>query len=142
MSGLKSADSVEVIHEEGINHLEKADSQDDAHHRNELGTNAEQLDGYWSSWRLIGTLLAIVLMGESLFIGYSMPVNILTVIDADIGPSPNIYLVTMCFTLVSGVLLLIVGRVSDVVGRRYFFIGSQAFVSRLHEYPVEGSHES
>lgn len=33
----------------------------------------------------------------------------------------------MCFTLVSGVLLLVVGRVSDVIGRRYFFIGTQAF---------------
>jgi MFS family permease len=54
-------------------------------------------------------------------------VNILSVIDADIGPSPNIYLVTMVFTLVAGVLLLVVGRVSDVIGRRYFFIGTQVF---------------
>lgn len=33
----------------------------------------------------------------------------------------------MCFTLVSGVLLLVVGRISDIVGRRYFMIGGQAF---------------
>lgn len=33
----------------------------------------------------------------------------------------------MCFTLVSGVLLLVVGRISDVVGRRYFLIGGQVF---------------
>ena len=33
----------------------------------------------------------------------------------------------MCFTLVSGVLLLVVGRLSDIIGRRYFFIGGQAF---------------
>lgn len=54
-------------------------------------------------------------------------VNILTVINADIGPSPNIYLVTLSWTLVAGILLLIVGRISDVVGRRYFFIGTQVF---------------
>lgn len=48
-------------------------------------------------------------------------------INADIGPSPNIYLVSMCFTLVSGVLLLVVGRISDIVGRRYFMIGGQLF---------------
>lgn len=53
--------------------------------------------------------------------------NILSVIDADIGPSPDIYLVTLCFTLVSGVLLLVVGRLSDIVGRRYVFIGAQSF---------------
>ena len=33
----------------------------------------------------------------------------------------------MCFTLVSGVLLLVVGRISDIVGRRYFMIGGQVF---------------
>ena len=40
---------------------------------------------YWLSFRFLGSLLAIVLLGNSLFVGYSMPVNILSVIDADIG---------------------------------------------------------
>lgn len=42
---------------------------------------------YWLSFRFLGSLLAIVLLGNSLFVGYSMPVNILTVINADIGTS-------------------------------------------------------
>ncbi|EON69199.1 hypothetical protein W97_08558 [Coniosporium apollinis CBS 100218] len=92
------------------------------------GHSASELKGYWSSMGLIGSVAAIVLMANSLFVGYAMPVNILSVINADIaGPSPNIYLVTMCFTLVSGVLLLVVGRISDITGRRYFIIGSQLF---------------
>lgn len=122
-------------------HLEKVASTE-AEHRNELGQDAVDLEGYWGSWPFIGSISAIILMANSLFVGYAMPVgrphrndnianakqvNVLTVINADIGPSPNIYLVTMCFTLVSGVLLLVVGRVSDVVGRRYFFIGTQVF---------------
>ncbi|KAL1898142.1 hypothetical protein Sste5346_003544 [Sporothrix stenoceras] len=82
---------------------------------------------YWKSFPFLGSLLAIMLMANSLFIGYSMPVNVLSVIDADIGPSPNIYLVSMTFTLVSGVMLLIVGRLSDIVGRRYFMIVAQVF---------------
>ncbi|KAL4898370.1 siderophore iron transporter [Aspergillus ambiguus] len=85
------------------------------------------MDGYWKSYQFLGSMLAMSLLGNNLFIGYSMPVNVLSVINADIGPSPNIYLVSMCFTLVSGVLLLVVGRISDVVGRRYFIIGGQVF---------------
>ncbi|CAK7225108.1 hypothetical protein SCUCBS95973_005747 [Sporothrix curviconia] len=63
---------------------------------------------YWKSFRFLGSLGVIMLMANSLFIGYAMPVNVLSVIDADIGPSPNIYLVSMTFTLVSGVMLLII----------------------------------
>lgn len=33
----------------------------------------------------------------------------------------------MAFTLVSGVMLLIVGRLSDIIGRRYFMIAAQVF---------------
>lgn len=31
--------------------------------------------GYWRSFRFLGTLAAIVLMANTLFIGYSMPVS-------------------------------------------------------------------
>lgn len=41
------------------------------------------------------------------------------------GPSPNIYLVSFTSTLGGGVMLLIVGRLSDILGRRYFLIGCQ-----------------
>ncbi|KAF9887642.1 hypothetical protein FE257_009735 [Aspergillus nanangensis] len=108
-------------------HMEDVGCAESVHHNNPVGHDAAGLTGYWKSYRLLGSLLAIVLLGNNLFIGYSMPVNILSVINGDIGPSPNIYLVTMCFTLVSGVLLLVVGRISDIVGRRYFMIGGQAF---------------
>ncbi len=42
---------------------------------------------YWKSFRFLGSLVAIMLMANSLFIGYAMPVNVLSVIDADIGRS-------------------------------------------------------
>ena len=51
--------------------------------------------------------------------------NILSIINADIGPSPNIYLVTLVNTLIKGTCLLLIGSVSDAVGRRYFIIGGQ-----------------
>ncbi|CAK7200619.1 hypothetical protein SEUCBS139899_003317 [Sporothrix eucalyptigena] len=88
----------------------------------------EELDpGYWRSPRFLGSILAIALLANSLFVGYSMPINILSIIDADIGPSPNIYLVSLSFTLVSGVLLLIIGSLSDIIGRRWFIIVAQTF---------------
>jgi hypothetical protein len=63
--------------------------------------------GYWSSYRFIGSLLAIVLLANGLFIGYVMPVslqiinigetpliqrqvNVLSVINADIGMPKHI----------------------------------------------------
>lgn len=43
-----------------------------------------------------------------------------------VGPSTNYNLIGLVFTLTSGVTLLFFGRVSDVVGRRYFVIGGQS----------------
>lgn len=42
------------------------------------------------------------------------------------GPSPHYTLISLTKTLVGGVCLLIVGRISDIVGRRWFLIGGQA----------------
>lgn len=50
---------------------------------------------------------------------------ILTIVS--IGPDPNVYLATLVNTLVKGVGLLLVGSISDVLGRRWFMIGGQAF---------------
>ncbi|CAI6290664.1 unnamed protein product [Periconia digitata] len=107
--------------------------------------------GYWTSFGFIGSCLAIILLGNSLFIGYSLPVippptsthmfllrafaltrikkttqvNILSVINTSIGPDSNIYLISLVNTLIKGVGLLLVGRISDLVGRRYFIIAGQ-----------------
>ena len=42
------------------------------------------------------------------------------------GPDPNVYLATLINTLIKGVGLLLVGSISDVLGRRYFIVGGQA----------------
>lgn len=109
-----------------LKHLEKVDSNDSLH-RNDVGEDATQLQSYWGSPRLIGSLLASILLANSVFIGYGMPVNVLTVINADIGPSPNIYLVSLVYTLFTGVLHLFFSRLSDILGRRYFLVGGQLF---------------
>jgi MFS family permease len=54
-------------------------------------------------------------------------VNILNVINEDLGPSTDISLVTLVNTLCQGVVNLLVGSISDVIGRRWFLIGGQIF---------------
>jgi len=71
----KATDASAVVHEKDVNHLEDVDSQDSEEHRNVVGHDAQELKGYWASWRLVGSMLAIALMGNSLFVGYAMPVS-------------------------------------------------------------------
>ncbi|KIW12779.1 hypothetical protein PV08_07966 [Exophiala spinifera] len=113
----------EAEHHE-MGQLKKTISRDTLH-RNELGHDASELDNYWASPRLIGSIFATFLLANSIFIGYAMPVNILSVINADIGPSPNLYLITLVNTLFTGVLHLFFARLSDILGRRYFLVGGQ-----------------
>lgn len=66
--------------------------------------NLEELPaGYYRSTKFIGSLAAVCLMAISLFLGYSLPVNSLTAINADLGPDPNYSMITTMFTLISGV---------------------------------------
>ncbi|KAJ9641294.1 hypothetical protein H2204_002972 [Knufia peltigerae] len=113
----------EAEHHE-MEQLTKVNSKDSLH-RNELGHDATDLRNYWASPRLIGSIFAAFLLANSIFIGYSMPVNVLSVINVDIGPSPNIYLISLVNTLFTGVLHLFFARLSDILGRRYFLVGGQ-----------------
>jgi MFS family permease len=56
-----------------------------------------------------------------------MPSNSLALINEALGPSPNITWVALAYTLGLSVGFLIVGRLSDIFGRRWFFIGGNAF---------------
>ena len=56
-----------------------------------------------------------------------MPSNSLLLINEDIGPSPNITWVALAYTLGLSIGFLIVGRLSDIFGRRWFFIGGNCF---------------
>ena len=116
----------EDISLETIENLERVDSKD-SDHRNIVGEDADHLQSYWGSPRLVGSLFAAILLANSIYIGYGMPVNVLSVINADIGPSSNIYLISLVYSLFTGVLHLFFARLSDVIGRRYFLVGGQTF---------------
>lgn len=104
--------------------LENIETKDSLHRKNFFNdTEHIQNHGYWRSPRFVGSLVAAFLLANSLFIAFGMPINLLSVINADIGPSPNIYLVTLVFNVFLGVLHLLFGRLSDILGRRYFLLG-------------------
>ncbi|CAM1509715.1 Fc.00g000500.m01.CDS01 [Cosmosporella sp. VM-42] len=82
--------------------------------------------GYFRSAHFIGTMIGVTLMNISLYVGYVLPINVLSIINADIGPSKNIILVPVTKTLGQGVAVILVGCLGDIFGRRWFLIGGQA----------------
>ncbi|KIM99947.1 hypothetical protein OIDMADRAFT_42845 [Oidiodendron maius Zn] len=82
---------------------------------------------YYMSPGFIGTVIALCLGNISNYLGWIMPSNSLLLINEDIGPSPNITWVALAYTLGLSIGFLIVGRLSDIFGRRWFFIGGNCF---------------
>ncbi|KIW03535.1 uncharacterized protein PV09_05296 [Verruconis gallopava] len=80
--------------------------------------------GYFYSMPFIGTMLATGLGLASATGGFGLAAPNLTLINNDIGPDPNITWVSLVYTLTLAIGLLLVGRLSDLFGRRWFFIGS------------------
>ncbi|KAK3059713.1 hypothetical protein LTS18_010212, partial [Coniosporium uncinatum] len=79
--------------------------------------------GYFTSSFFIGTMLAAafgLLAGVSGF-GYAAP--ILATINADIGPYPGLIWTSLVYTLMLSIFLTLIGRISDIFGRRWVFAG-------------------
>ncbi|OAG00721.1 siderophore iron transporter [Paraphaeosphaeria sporulosa] len=87
------------------------------------GDLSELPSNYYWNWRFIGSLIAVVFMAQGLYLGYVLPANTITIINADLGPDPNYALIPVVKTLCGGVGLIMVGRLSDIFGRRWFMIG-------------------
>ncbi|KAF2434010.1 fungal trichothecene efflux pump [Tothia fuscella] len=87
------------------------------------GTNEALPPGYYRSPNFIGTVAALCLGNCSCYLGWVLPANTLALINADIAPDPNISWVALVWTLVTSVSFILVGRLSDLLGRRWFFVG-------------------
>ncbi|KAI1756854.1 fungal trichothecene efflux pump [Xylaria castorea] len=85
-----------------------------------LGDNLPK--GYFYSVGFLGALTGFCLSSISAYIFLLFPTNILTYINADIGPSPYISWVNIGRTLALSFTYTILGRLSDLFGRRWFFI--------------------
>jgi MFS family permease len=78
--------------------------------------------GYFLSANFIGSMFAI---GANLGSGtgaFTLIAPILSFVNADIGPDPNLTWVALAYLLTSSIGLAFVGRLTDIFGRRWFFI--------------------
>lgn len=74
---------------------------------------------YWLSPGFIGTVAALCFGNISNYASWVQPSNSLAIINADIGPSTTISWVALAYTLGLAVGFLLVGRLSDIFGRRW-----------------------
>ncbi|KAI0538876.1 fungal trichothecene efflux pump [Xylaria digitata] len=107
--------------------FEKTSSGQKSHDDDTISVRKEALGddlpkGYFYSVGFLGALAGFCLSSISAYIFLLFPTNILTYINADIGPSPYISWVNVGRTLALSFTYTILGRLSDLFGRRWFFI--------------------
>ncbi|KAH9902349.1 fungal trichothecene efflux pump [Xylariomycetidae sp. FL2044] len=78
--------------------------------------------GYYRSPRFLGTYLAVSINLMSSTGGFAFIAPVITQINLDIGPGQVIWL-SLVFTMMLAVGGTLVGQLSDIFGRRWFFIG-------------------
>ena len=74
--------------------------------------------GYFYSPQFLGTMMATGLGVSTGTGGFGLAAANLTLINNDIGPDANIQWVSLVYTLTLAIGLLLVGRLSDLFGRR------------------------
>jgi MFS family permease len=109
-----------AVHEETPSDPEELKSSDHG-----FATNTDQLPkGYYRSVYFWGTWVASTMCLASGAAGFTYIGPILSQINASIGPDKNIIWVALVYNLGLGVGLLLVGRITDIFGRRWFFIAA------------------
>ncbi|KAL6240300.1 hypothetical protein RBB50_012787 [Rhinocladiella similis] len=82
---------------------------------------------YYRKPRVIASILSLALGYQAAWLAYPMIFNILyTVINVDIGPDPDVIWVNLAFGLTQTIVYVILGRASDLFGRRWFAITGNA----------------
>jgi len=107
-------------HQEKLNTVHYEDGVTEDH-----GLHAEHIarPGYFRSSLFLGSMTAVGMGLLSAIAGFGYVAPILTLINDDIGPSTNIVWVSLVYTLMIAIGLTVVGRFTDIFGRRYTFIG-------------------
>ncbi|KAF7188023.1 Trichothecene efflux pump TRI12 [Pseudocercospora fuligena] len=134
---MDTKDQDHITHTERIetppsSHLPKDHAEVTLHHDlispEALGQNLPK--NYYTSPSFIGTLIATCLAQISGYLGWVLPANTISLIVAELDPNntsgSSIWL-AVSWQAGFAVGFLWVGRLSDIFGRRYFFMGSSIF---------------
>ncbi|KIW07445.1 uncharacterized protein PV09_02284 [Verruconis gallopava] len=82
--------------------------------------------GYFTSAYFLGSMIAVGFNLMASTGGFALVAPILNQINAAVGPSESITWLSLVYTICLAVGLLTVGSLSDIFGRRWFFIGGTA----------------
>ncbi|CAG9947642.1 unnamed protein product [Clonostachys rosea f. rosea IK726] len=80
--------------------------------------------GYFRSPQFIGTVMAQCFASICGYLGWVLPANTLSLINADLGNSPNIGWAATIWTMGSSIGFLFVGRLSDLYGRKWMVMST------------------
>lgn len=84
------------------------------------GRNSDKIDKkYWFSVNYIGTMFAVGMAFMGGIGGYGLIAPVLTQINDEIGPDPNINWVPLVNLAGGAIFFLMVGQLSDIFGRRW-----------------------
>ncbi|KAL4812506.1 fungal trichothecene efflux pump [Aspergillus spinulosporus] len=119
MSSVKTVDSKAA---QAVVHADGTVTYVDVH---AIGGDVQDMPkGYFRSLPFLGTVLAQCLGSIVAYLGWVMPANTLSLINTELGNSPNINWVATVWTLSSCVGFLLIGRLSDIFGRKWIVQGS------------------
>lgn len=110
-------------------HVETIDTLEDIKGTDFTLPEAAIPDGYFRSLKFIGSMFAIGSAFGCGVAGFTFAAPILGYINEDIGPDANITWVALSYLLTSSIGLIIVGRLTDLFGRRWFFIIGNAIAT-------------
>lgn len=118
----KQVDTTQTeAYEKPLDSATAATSITDAH---VVGTDLAHLQpGYYRSRLFLGSFAALSLGIFGGVAAFAFPAPLLGVINDDIGPSSSYVWISYVYNTSLAVTFPILGRLSDIAGRRYFFVG-------------------
>ncbi|CAK7198194.1 hypothetical protein SEUCBS139899_000852 [Sporothrix eucalyptigena] len=119
VQAIEKAEATDVVHVPS--NVDEKDN--DASSINEAARGDNLPDGYYKNIQFIGLVVGFCLGIISTYVIFVMATTILSYTNEDIGPSANISWVSIARTLGQSTVFLIQGRLSDLFGRRWFYIG-------------------
>lgn len=118
----KKQENIDDVHVVKKVHADGTVDLIDAH---AIGGAVEKMPkGYYYSPQFVGTVVAVCLGSICAFLGWVLPANTLSLINKDIGPSQDLNWVATVWILGTAIGFLLVGRLSDIFGRKWMVMGT------------------